>query len=159
MPEKETLQRAAEDKRKGKAASTQAGEFIREEFHHIREGKHGARSSRQAVAIGLSKARRAGIELPPPKKGKVSEQVRRKSQRDYEVGQGIRPKRTSPKRSRVRREVSEREKPQAASHAALPRQTKKAGARRLPLERSASARKTARPRLNKSRISLEDHSF
>ena len=68
MPEQETLRRARRDKREGKAPSTQAGEFVREEIHHIREGKHGARSTKQAVAIGLSKARRAGVKLPPPPK-------------------------------------------------------------------------------------------
>jgi len=73
MPEKETLERAKRDKRQGKAPTTQAGEFVREEMHHIREGKHGARSAKQAVAIGLSKARRAGVELPPPEKGTTSE--------------------------------------------------------------------------------------
>lgn len=77
MPEKETLERAEQDKREGKSPSTQAGEFVREEIHHIREGKHGAASARQAVAIGLSKARRAGVDLPPPKKGSVSEKTRK----------------------------------------------------------------------------------
>ena len=69
MPEKRTMERAARDRRQGKAPSTQAGEFVREEMDHIREGKHGARSSKQAIAIGLSKARRAGVDLPPPKSG------------------------------------------------------------------------------------------
>ena len=69
MPEKQTVERARRDKRKGKSASTQAGEFVREEMHHIREGKHGARSTKQVIAIGLSKARRAGVDLPPPEKG------------------------------------------------------------------------------------------
>ncbi len=72
MPEKETLQRAHRDRRQGKAPTTQAGEFVREEIHHVREGKHGARSAKQAIAIGLSKARRAGVDLPPPRKGKKS---------------------------------------------------------------------------------------
>src|SRR5258705_8524985 len=72
MPEKETLRRARADKRAGKSASTQAGEFVREEVHHVREGKHGARSTKQAIAIGLSKARRAGVKLPPPRGGKAS---------------------------------------------------------------------------------------
>src|SRR5271168_2953619 len=76
MPERETIERAREDKREGKAPTTQAGEFIREEMHHIREGKHGARSAKQAIAIGLSKARRAGVDLPPPAKGKASEKKR-----------------------------------------------------------------------------------
>ena len=72
MPEKETLERARRDKREGKAPTTQAGEFVREEIHHVREGKHGARSAKQAIAIGLSKARRAGVDLPPPSGGKKS---------------------------------------------------------------------------------------
>lgn len=77
MPDQETLERAEQDKREGKSPSTQAGEFVREEIHHIREGKHGTASAKQAVAIGLSKARRAGVELPPPKKGRVSEKTRK----------------------------------------------------------------------------------
>ena len=76
MPDKETLERARKDKREGKSASTQAGEFVREEMHHIREGKHGAKSSEQAIAIGLSKARRAGVDLSPPKKGQASSETR-----------------------------------------------------------------------------------
>ena len=87
MPEKETLERAREDARQGKAPSTQAGEFVREEIEHVREGKHGARSAKQAIAIGLSKARRAGVKLPPPRKGKVSEKTRAKAVRDYKKGQ------------------------------------------------------------------------
>src|SRR6188472_4100601 len=69
MPEKATLERARRDRREGKAPSTQAGEFVREEIHHVREGKHGARSTKQAIAIGLSKARRAGVALPSPPGG------------------------------------------------------------------------------------------
>src|SRR5712691_12750733 len=87
MPEPETLERARRDEEQGKAPSTQAGEFIREEMHHIREGKHGARSTKQAIAIGLSKARRAGVKLPPPEPGKVSEKTRRSAARAYEKGQ------------------------------------------------------------------------
>src|SRR5439155_8941552 len=86
MPEKETVERAKRDKAEGKAPTTQAGEFIREEMHHIREGKHGARSTKQAIAIGLSKARRAGVKLPPPERGKVSEKTRRSAERAYEIG-------------------------------------------------------------------------
>src|SRR6476646_2715916 len=85
MPEQETLERARKDEAEGKAPSTQAGEFVREEIHHIREGEHGARSTKQAIAIGLSKARRAGVKLPPPKKGKVSESTRRNAERDYQA--------------------------------------------------------------------------
>ena len=87
MPEKKTLERARKDKREGKPASTQAGEFVREEFEHIREGKHGVRSRQQAIAIGLSKARRAGVDLPPPKAGKTREATRAKSEKDIQAGQ------------------------------------------------------------------------
>src|ERR1700736_4403107 len=85
MPERETLERARADKRAGKSPTTQAGEFVREEVHHIREGKHGARSAKQAIAIGLSKARRAGVKLPPPKKGTVSAETRVKAERDSDL--------------------------------------------------------------------------
>src|SRR5207248_2084609 len=88
MPEKKTIERAKKDKREGKSASTQAGEFVREEIHHVREGKHGARSPKQAIAIGLSKARRAGVKLPPPKKGQTSERTRKSAERAYARGQG-----------------------------------------------------------------------
>src|SRR5215471_5470715 len=87
MPEQETIERAREDEKEGKAPSTQAGEFVREEIEHIREGKHGARSTKQAIAIGLSKARRAGVKLPPPKEGKSSANTRRQASRDYAKGQ------------------------------------------------------------------------
>jgi len=88
MPDKETLERAKEDKKEGKAPSTQAGEFVREEIEHIREGKHGARSTKQAIAIGLSKARRAGVDLPPPARGTTSERTRKSAKRAYERGHG-----------------------------------------------------------------------
>src|SRR5580765_8392611 len=100
VPEQETIERARKDARQGKAPSTQAGEFVREEMDHIREGKHGARSTKQAIAIGLSKARRAGVKLPPPKKGKSSEATRTKARSDYSKGQSGASTRTSPKRSR-----------------------------------------------------------
>ena len=87
MPERETLERARRDKREGKAASTQAGEFVREEIEHVREGKHGARSTKQAIAIGLSKARRAGVKLPAPKKGTVAKTTREKAEQDNAAGQ------------------------------------------------------------------------
>ena len=99
MPEKKTLDRARKDARQGKSPSTQAGEFVREEIEHVREGKHGARSAKQAIAIGLSKARRAGVKLPPPKKGAaVSARTRRQAARDYSKGQQG-TKKPSPKRS------------------------------------------------------------
>src|SRR5262245_60361711 len=86
MPEKSTLEAAEEDRREGRSPSTQAGEFVREEMHNVREGKHGARSTKQAIAIGLSKARRAGVDLPPPEKGQVSEETRRSALRDAAAG-------------------------------------------------------------------------
>src|SRR4030095_12006345 len=104
MPEKQTLERARKAKRKGKSASTQAGEFVREEMHHIREGRHGARSTKQAIAIGLSKARRAGVSLPPPEKGTVSEKTRRSAKRAYQAGQRRTPK-SSRRRSKARAET------------------------------------------------------
>src|SRR5579859_3781631 len=121
MPEKQTIERARRDKREGKAASTQAGEFVREEMEHIREGKHGARSAKQAIAIGLSKARRAGVKLPPPKKGKASESTRTQAARDYVKGQTSPGKAASPTRSRATEKALKREGKQAASHAALSR--------------------------------------
>src|SRR5512142_1159077 len=99
MPDKETLERAKEDKREGKSPTTQAGEFVREEMHHIREGKHGARSTKQAIAIGLSKARRAGVNLPPPGRGKTSDKTRRSAESAYRAGRHGRGK-PSAKRSR-----------------------------------------------------------
>ena len=127
MPEKETLRRARADKRAGKAPSTQAGEFVREEIHHVREGKHGARSTKQAIAIGLSKARRAGVKLPPPKGGKA----------------GTRP---SPTRARAVRKALKREGHRAASRKALSRQARAAARRRPASARRAAARKAARTR-------------
>src|SRR5207237_3640834 len=102
MPEKETIERARQDKREGKSPTTQAGEFVREQIHHIREGKHGARSAKQAIAIGLSQARRAGVDLPPPEKGKTSERTRKSAERAYARGHDAPPKREpSAKRSRA----------------------------------------------------------
>ena len=109
MPEKETMERAKEDKREGKAASTQAGEFVREEIEHIREGKHGARSAKQAIAIGLSKARRAGVKLPPPKKAskKIREQAARDSRKGKSAGKGkTSAKRSAASRSRAARKAA-----------------------------------------------------
>src|SRR5205809_3901258 len=98
MPETMTLKRAEKDKREGKAPSTQAGEFVREEIHHIREGKHGARSTKQAIAIGLSKARRAGVELPPPAKGRATAKTRKSAASAVRAGRRHR----KPARSRSR---------------------------------------------------------
>src|SRR5579872_6754892 len=109
MPERETIERAQRDKREGKAASTQAGEFIREEMHHIREGKHGARSTKQAIAIGLSKARRAGIALRPPGHGQVSEKTRHSAKLAYSAGQGTRHAAHRPRISRAMHRVLKHE--------------------------------------------------
>ena len=149
MPEKETLERAEEDRREGKAPSTQAGEFVREEIHHVREGKHGARSTKQAIAIGLSKARRAGVKLPAPKPGSTSEETREKAERD--VRKGGRRHETSRTRSRATREALKREGHRAASKQALARQARSAARRRGRGARSAAARKAARTRARHSR--------
>lgn len=144
MPEKQTLRRVRRDKREGKSASTQAGEFVREEMHHIREGKHGARSSRQAIAIGLSKARRAGVELAPPAAGRTSESTARKARRDYARGHGASPQRkVTASRRRASKQALERESREAASPRALASQARSAARRRSPGERAAAARKAA----------------
>lgn len=144
MPEKATIERARRDAREGKSPSTQAGEFVREEMHHIREGKHGASSTKQAIAIGLSKARRAGVPLPPPAEGKTSSVTRRKARRDVAKGRsGATP---SPQRSRARVKALRKEGRDVASKRALSRQAKQAARRRSPAERSRAAQKAARTR-------------
>ena len=142
MPEQETLNRAHEDAREGKSPSTQAGEFVREEIHHIREGKHGASSAKQAIAIGLSKARRAGVKLSSPK---GSSQLRKKAAQDEQAGKNPRRK-VSAKRSRATEAALKREPRGAASKSALSRQAKKAAAKRSKNSRSAAAVKAARTR-------------
>jgi hypothetical protein len=144
MPERKTLQRARRDRREGKSPSTQAGEFVREEIEHVREGKHGARSTRQAIAIGLSKARRAGVDLPPPDAGRASERTRKSAQRAYAAGHRARKKKPSRRRSRAITGVLKREGHSAASRQALSRQAKGAARRRSAASRSAAARKAAR---------------
>ena|ERR1700741_4806876 len=142
MPERETLARAQEDAREGKSASTQAGEFVREEMHHVREGKHGARSPKQAIAIGLSKARRAGVKLNAPK-GPAS--LRRKAAQDEKAGE--RPHRAASRtRSRATERALKREPRSSASHRALSRQTKTAAKKRGKSARSKAAVKAARTR-------------
>src|SRR4051812_23951497 len=128
MPEKKTIERAKKDKAEGKAPTTQAGEFVREEMEHIREGKHGARSPQQAIAIGLSKARRAGVDLPPPKKGATSEATRKRAERDLEKGRTGKQAKPSAKRSRARLETLKREPRSSASKSALSKQAKRAAA-------------------------------
>lgn len=143
MPEAKTLARARRDKRQGKAASTQAGEFVREEMHHIRAGKHGARSTKQAIAIGLSKARRAGVELSPPKPGKTSPQTRRKAERDSTKGRAPPAAKPSAKRSRATTSALKREAKAAASKPALSRQARTAVSKRSAASRSAAAKKAS----------------
>ncbi len=136
MPEKETMNKAEEDLQEGKSPSTAAGEFVREEIEHVREGKHGARSPQQAIAIGLSKARRAGVPLKPPARGKTSDETRQRAERDYEKGKDD-PKTSeegSSKRGQSRMEAMKREPKSTASHSALSRQAKSVATRRKSRE-------------------------
>src|ERR1700752_3026661 len=118
MPEQEVIERAHKDKEEGKSASTQAGEFVREEIDHVREGKHGARSVQQAIAIGLSKARRAGVKLPPPGRGSVSAKTRKQAARDSSRGRSPH-RRPSATRSRAVSNALRRESTRTASRTAL----------------------------------------
>jgi hypothetical protein len=144
MPEEETIERAREDEREGKAPSTQAGEFVREEMEHIREGKHGARSPEQAIAIGLSKARRAGVKLPPPKRG--SSRIKRQAKRDLAKGRAGRSKKRSTTRSRATKRALKRESRRSASKRALSKHAKRVATQRTARSRSAAAKKAARTR-------------
>lgn len=141
MPEREVIERAREDEREGKAPSTQAGEFIREEFHHIREGKHGARSPQQAIAIGLSKARRSGVRLRPPSGGRYPGKIKRQAERDYERGQRGNITHVSPRRSRVTSAVLKRESRAAGRPQEISKQAHRAAQRRSPSARTAAARR------------------
>ncbi len=152
MPEKKTIRRAQRDKRQGKSASTQAGEFVHEEIEHVRAGKHGARSAKQAIAIGLSKARRAGVKLPPPKKGTTSTKTRQAAKRASAAGRGTaKKKRPSAKRSRAVTKALRREGHSAASKSALSRQASSSARKRSASSRSAAARKAARTRARRRR--------
>ena len=142
MPEKETIERAERDRGEGKSPSTQAGEFVREEMHHIREGKHGARSTKQAIAIGLSKARRSGVALKPPRRGRAS--TRRKAGQD--LARGRRKARPSRTRSRAVSRALRREGRRAASPGSLARQAKRSARQRGPAGRRAAARRAAATR-------------
>jgi hypothetical protein len=144
MPEEEAVERAREDAREGKSPSTQAGEFVREEMEHIREAEHGARSPEQAIAIGLSKARRAGVKLPPPKRGR--ERTTRQAKRDLTKGRAVRQKKPSAKRSRATKRALKRESRRAASKRALSRHAKRVAKQRSARSRSAAAKKAARTR-------------
>jgi hypothetical protein len=144
MPDKETIRRAHEDAEEGKSPSTQAGEFVREEIHHVREGKHGVRSPKQAIAIGLSKARKAGVKLPSPPKGSESA---KKENRTHRSGHS----RPSAKRSRATTRALKREGKSGASYRALSRQARTAARRRTASSRAQAARKAARTRGSRSR--------
>jgi len=144
MPAKQTIRRARRDKREGKSPGTQAGEFVHDEIKRIRRGEHGARSAKQAIAIGLSEARRAGVKLKPPKKGTVSEKTRRNAEREYEKGQNHEP--VSKTRSRARVRALKRESTASASHTALSKQAHTAAMQRSASARSAAAKKAARTR-------------
>jgi hypothetical protein len=138
MPEKKTTEKAKRDLKQGKSASTAAGEFVHEEIDHIREGKHGARSTKQAIAIGLSKARRAGVPLNAPQPGQTSDTTRRSAQRDVEVGQGTRKPRHSSKRRAATTRALKREPRAAASKKALSRNAKSAATRRRAAKKTAA---------------------
>jgi hypothetical protein len=146
MPDKETLERAREDAREGKSPSTQAGEFVREEMHHIRESKHGASSTKQAIAIGLSKARRAGVKLQPPDAGSASDETRKQASRDYRKGRSSSRRKPSAKRSRATRTALKRKGHSAASTKELSRQAHAAARKRSPAARHRSAVKASRTR-------------
>jgi hypothetical protein len=139
MPEKEVIERARKDQQQGKSTSTQAGEFVREEMHHVREGKHGARSPQQAIAIGLSKARRAGVQLGPPKKGKSSSRTRAQAQRDIRKGRKSHARSPSRTRSRATSGALKREGHSAASHARLSQQARAAARSRGSRSRHQAA--------------------
>jgi hypothetical protein len=143
MPEKATIERARRDARQGKAPSTQAGEFVREEIHHVREGKHGARSTKQAIAIGLSKARRAGVALRPPKHARA--RTRKQAARDNRKGQH-RTAKPSPRRARGIRRALKRERRSVVSRRALARHAKQAARTRSRASRKQAAKRAARTR-------------
>jgi hypothetical protein len=142
MPEKETIRKARQDKRQGKAPSTQAGEFVHEEIEHVRQGKHGARSTKQAIAIGLSKARRAGVKLAPPRKGQTSASTRAHAQHDLETGAAHR--KPSATRSRATRKALKHASHSTASTQALSRQATSAARKRSATSRHEAAVKASR---------------
>lgn len=146
MPEKATIEKAKEDLREGKSPSTAAGEFVHEEIEHVRESKHGARSPQQAIAIGLSKARRAGIPLKPPSRGRASASTRKRAARDYQRGRTSPGHKPSDRRSRATEGALRRERHSSASRSALSRQGRSAARRRSRSNRSQSARRAASTR-------------
>jgi hypothetical protein len=146
MPDEETIEKARQDEREGKSPSTQAGEFVHEEIEHVREGKHGARSAKQAIAIGLSKARRAGVKLPPPRRG--SKRTKQGAARDLKAARRG-TKSPSRRRSAASERALKRESSGTASRAALSKQARTVARRRSAAQRSQSARKAARTRRKK----------
>jgi Family of unknown function (DUF6496) len=151
MPTKQAIRKVKQDKRAGKSPSTQAGEFVREEIERVRRGEHGARSPQQAIAIGLSEARRAGVDLPPPKRGRTKPRTRRSAKYAYEAGQGKRKTHRRPRVSRAVKEVLKREPRGTTSRRAMSQQTKRAASRRSAASRTAAARKAARTKGAKGR--------
>ena len=147
MPEKNAIRAAKRDKRQGKSASTQAGEFVHREIDRIRKGKHGARSAKQAIAIGLSEARRAGVDVPIPKKGTVSERTRKNAIRESAKGRKHEP--VSKKRSQASLKALKREKTSSVSKRSLSRQTHRAAMKRTASDRSRSAKKAAKTRASR----------
>jgi hypothetical protein len=151
MPETETIERAQEDAREGKSPSTQAGEFVREEMHHIREGKHGAASTKQAIAIGLSKARRAGVKLQAPREGKVSAKTSKQADRDYRKGQSHSRRRPSATRSRATSRALKRKGHSAASRESLSKQAHSSVRKRGAVARRSAAMKAVRTKGSRGR--------
>jgi hypothetical protein len=151
MPERETIERASQDRKEGKSPSTQAGEFVREEIHHVREGKHGARSPQQAIAIGLSKARRAGVKLPAPKAGKVSSRTRSQAKRDLMKGQRQDEKTPSATRSRAVSRTLKREGGATVSRKSLSTQARRSAQQRGSTSRHRAALKAVQTK-GKSRL-------
>jgi Family of unknown function (DUF6496) len=143
MPLKSAVEKARRDKREGKSASTQAGEFVHAEIDKIRHGEHGARSAKQAIAIGLSEARRAGVDLPPPKRGQTSERTRESAEYAYSAGQGLRKAKRRPWASRSETDALKREPRNTVSRKALSQQARGAAAKRTAAQCSASARKAS----------------
>jgi len=152
MPEKETVERAKEDAREGKSPSTQAGEFVREEMDHIREGKHGARSTKQAIAIGLSKARRAGVKLAAPGEGKASSRTRKQANRDLAKGDSSSQRQPSAKRSRATSNALKREGRSAASKKSLAKQARGSARKRGAAARHSSAMQAVRTKGREGRV-------
>lgn len=149
MPQKETIQRARRDKAAGKSASTQAGEFVHEQIENVRQGKHGVRNTKQAIAIGLSEARRAGVKLRAPAKGKTSGKTREQAKRDTAKAAQGGNRKPSAKRSRAATKALQRESSAPVSRQALSKQARGAAKKRTPANRSASAKKAARTRQGK----------